>query len=238
MLLALALILSGCQGDVGPAGTSGSNGADGQDGTTGPQGPVGQTGTTGALISDPFKVTQFHGSANATEATRGLSNSANLCTTITAASVDATTGKLMVDFTVKSSGADKIPCTADDIAYTGVLPATSMTFRFAQLRPGDNTGDSTYWVNYVNVSKTATIGPGFATIPVTKMNQGSGERGDTAGGTWTDNGNGTYRYVTNKVLTDGITIADPPKAGTYAYDASLSHRVGIQIGRASCRERV
>lgn len=229
MVLALALILSGCQGDVGPAGSPGANGADGANGSAGPQGPTGQSGTTGALISDPFKVTQFHGRANATEATRGPNNSANLCTAITAASVDTTTGKLVVDFTVKSSGADKVPCTADDVAYTG-LPASIMTFRFAQLRPGDSTGDSTYWVNYVNVSKTATTGPGFATVPVTRMNQGSGETGSTTGGTWTDNGDGTYRYVTNAKLTDGITIADPPKAGTYPYDANLPHRVAIQMG--------
>lgn len=217
LLLALSLILSGCQGDAGPAGTPGADGTSGSSGTTGPQGPVGQTGSTGTLPSDPFAVANFHGAANTVEATRGPNNAVNPVTEITGASINSD-GKLVIDFKVTQSGA----------AFT-TLASSAITFRFAQLRNGDSAGDSTYWVNYVNTKARKKPGYGFANNTGLEMNQPTGEAGNTTGGTWTNNNDGTYRYVTNKKLTDGITISYPPKAGTYAYDATLPHRVATQM---------
>lgn len=217
LLLAAMPVLSGCSGDDGAAGAAGAPGQDGAQGEQGAPGPVGPAlGIT---------VTDRHGKINAVQATKGPNNPANLCTTITNASV-GTDGKLTVNFDVKSSGADLVPCTGDDMPYVG-LPASVVNVVMAQLRLGAIPEDSSYWVSYINNSRTKSAGVG-TTPDGTKMNQPAGET--ATAGTWTDNGNGSYRYVTSKVLTAGITIADPPKAGTYAYDANLTHRVAVQLG--------
>lgn len=210
----LTLILGGC------SGSDGSDGQPGPAGEPGQPGPAGSPGPQGLGI----KVSDRHGRAVALQATKGPNNPANLCTTITGASVNGD-GKLVVDFDVRSSGGDQIPCTADDMPYAG-LAANVVNVVVAQHRGAVN-GDAGYWVSYINNSRTKAAGVG--TTPAgTKMNQPAGEA--ATAGTWTELGNGSYRYVTAKVLTGGITIADPPKPGTYPYDPNLVHRVALQLG--------
>lgn len=219
-LLALFITaLSGCSGSDGATGATGATGAPGAPGTNGTNG----TNGLGIAVSD------VHGAAKSLEATRGPNNAANPWTTITAASVDAN-GKLVVDFKVTSDSAGTNP-------YTTAIPASSVRFSIAQLRPGDSTGDSTYWVNYVN-SAVASKGDPGQNPTSWKVNQ-PGQETATAG-TLTNNGNGTYHYVSAVTLTSGIDISanysasalaavGPPNGGVYAYNAANTHRVGIQL---------
>lgn len=130
---------------------------------------------------------------------------------------------------------------AGKTAYTTAVPASALRISIAQLRPGDSAGDSSYWVNYVNSSKTRTTandpktGKPFGTTAAGyKMNQ-PGQELATAG-TLTSTGSGAYRYVSNIALTNGIDISANntdvallPNGGKYAYNAALTHRVVIEV---------
>lgn len=261
LLLALSLILSGCQGEVGPAGTPGTNGTPGSTGATGASGSTGATGATGttALTSDPFQAGNFHGFSNSNLAkinntasvnngkaiVNGPNNPLNPCVTFTNASINGT-GNLVVDFEVKKTvGADRVCGTADDGTYTGsILDATiggsilTPSFIFAQLRPGDALNDPSYWVSYVNgtITKAAAYGD-MATG--TTANQPSSESHTNSNaarkGTLVDNANQTYTYTTKAVVTSDIVIPATMtnlKSGTFTYNNNVI-RVGIQMSGAN-----
>lgn len=236
LLLALTLILSGCQGDAGPAGTPGANGTTGVTGPQGGTGTAGSNGTTGGLPNDPFQVGNFHGfatsslakitditSANYTKAiVNGPNSSVNPCVKINTVTINGS-GNLVVDFEVKKTvGADRICGTADDGTYTGsILDATiggsilTPSFIFAQLRPGDSAGDASYWVNYVNGTVTKATGVGTTTAGTT-ANQPTSESHTNSvtarKGTLVDHASDatpqpqTYTYTTKAVVTDPIVI--------------------------------
>ena len=184
-----------------------------------------------------YKVLDVHGAANSDEAKIGPNNTANPWTTITAAAVDSN-GKLVVDFKVTTDSAGKN-------LFTTPIPATSLRFAVAQLRLGDNKGDSDYWVSYLNKSVVRTTaldpetGKPFGTTATGyKMNQPQEETGNT--GTLTTDCKGVYRYVTSVALSSGVDISANntdvsilPNGGKYSYNAALTHRAGIEIRPAS-----
>lgn len=89
------------------------------------------------------------------------------------------------------------------------LPAASLAFTMVQLTPGTN-GASSAWASYF---KSDDAGVPNATS--------STERADSASGEYTDNDDGTYTYTFANAL--------PNYTGAPVYDASKTHRVGIEI---------
>ena len=232
-LLALTLgLLAGCTDTGAPPSSTPSTVA------TSPVSSCVATSTPAATAAaSGITVTDVHGAAKSSEANTGPNNPANPWTTITAASVDAN-GKLVVDFKVTTDAAGKNP-------FTTPIPGSSLRMSIAQLRAGDNAGDSDYWVSYLNkaVTRTTALDPETGkpfgmTAAGYKMNQPQQETAST--GTLTTNCNGTYRYVSAVALTGGINISANntdvsllPNGGVYAYNAALTHRVAIEIRPAS-----
>ena len=89
------------------------------------------------------------------------------------------------------------------------LPASAMSFTLAQLSPGQNNGSSE-WQSYVTRSSNS--------IPNA---QATTESASTAGGTYEDNGDGTYTYTFAQALT--------AYAGGPVYSESKIHRIGVEI---------
>lgn len=109
------------------------------------------------------------------------------------------------------------------------LPASAIRFTVNKLVPGTN-GASSQWVSYINTSAAPTA----ATNPVASWGtvakrQATAEGATTAGGVYTDNGDGTYTYRFAKEL-GAYTAADNPGAGpAVAYDGAKTHRIGFEI---------
>jgi OmcA/MtrC family decaheme c-type cytochrome len=117
--------------------------------------------------------------------------------------VDMGTGQPTVSFKVTDDAG---------IAYAGVL-SSEVRFTFAKLVPGAN-GDSSAWQSYINRTETPTVGPG--TTPKTQATSDSG-------GTFTNNGDGTYTYR----FGANVTAVTTPIAVTYEQFAT--HRIGMQL---------
>jgi OmcA/MtrC family decaheme c-type cytochrome len=99
----------------------------------------------------------------------------------------------VVDFTIKT----KPDASIRDTGIPGLDPA-GFRFYMARLEPGAAAGDSSQWVSY--------YGPGF-------------DRDDVNdGGTFVDNGDGSYRYTFAKDIT-----AEP------GYNPAATHRLVIEI---------
>lgn len=105
------------------------------------------------------------------------------------------------------------------------LPAGSVGFVLARLEPAVN-GKSTTWRAITRRTEafpgSPAPQPASAVTGTGPANQGYTE--SAAAGQWVDNGDGTYRYTFARNLK---TDADIP------YDASLPHRVGLEIRLAS-----
>ncbi len=100
------------------------------------------------------------------------------------------------------------------------VAASSIRFTIAQLVPGAG-GDASYWQSYINTEATKEPGdPGPMPDGTTEV-QATYERANTTGGTFTDNGDGTYSYE----FSFDITSVDPP----VTYDPALTHRIAMQV---------
>ncbi|NNF15973.1 MAG: OmcA/MtrC family decaheme c-type cytochrome [Gammaproteobacteria bacterium] len=87
------------------------------------------------------------------------------------------------------------------------LPAANIRFVLAQLSPGTG-GASSAWQSYVSRSSNGVPNAQATTETATA-------------GTYTDNGDGTYQYTFANALT--------AYAGAPTYDASKTHRLGVEI---------
>lgn len=100
------------------------------------------------------------------------------------------------------------------------LTADKVRFVLARLEPAVN-GKSSTWRA---ITRRTEAFPGVNPTPPDRVtgtgptNQGDAER--ATAGTWVDNGDGSYRYTFSKSVNG---VADIP------YDASLAHRVGLEI---------
>ncbi len=100
------------------------------------------------------------------------------------------------------------------IAVTG-LPASSISFKLAQLRPGTD-GNASAWQSYINQLEQPGAGPGTeAKVQATTENG--------ANGALTDNNDGTYSY---SFAVDVTTVTDPIVVD---YIGTLTHRVSFEI---------
>ncbi|WP_207063606.1 OmcA/MtrC family decaheme c-type cytochrome [Motiliproteus sp. SC1-56] len=106
--------------------------------------------------------------------------------------------------------------------FVGLDP-NDIRFTVAQLQEATADGESTKWQSYINVVEEAPdpaddVGPGTV-----DQVQATFERA-SAGGTFTDNRDGTYSYT----LVTNLREVTAPVAVTF--DPSLTHRVGFQLG--------
>ncbi|UCH53080.1 MAG: OmcA/MtrC family decaheme c-type cytochrome [Pseudomonadota bacterium] len=100
------------------------------------------------------------------------------------------------------------------------LTLGDLRFTFAKLTPGSNGGPSA-WQSYINTTATGAVGtPGAGNTAI----QATREGGTTGAfvGTLVDNKDGTYSYT---FKTDVTNVTSPIAV---SYDATLTHRVGVQ----------
>jgi OmcA/MtrC family decaheme c-type cytochrome len=118
-------------------------------------------------------------------------------------------GTMTVSFKIYDSENPLIPI--------GSVSDSSIRFTVAQL---DANGD---WQSYINRTETKAVGDPGTTADGTTEVQATYEKADKAGGTFTDNGDGTYSYQ----FSFDITNVTTPVVVTY--DASLTHRIAMQL---------
>lgn len=112
-------------------------------------------------------------------------------------------GRPVVEFTVTDQ---------DGLRFIG-LEAGQPRFTIAKLVPGTD-GDSDHWQNYINRLEQPDVGPGTESkIQATTENNG----------TLQNHQDGTYTYT----FATNITTVTSPLA--VSYDATLTHRVGIEL---------
>ena len=142
---------------------------------------------------------------------------------ITGVTINGGTGAATITFKLFESENNLIP-------IAGVA-ANSIRFTIGKLVPGTG-GDPDDWQSYINRVETkgaadpGNTPDGTPTPAGTQKVQATAERASTSGGVFIDNGDGTYTYQ----LSFDITSVTNPLTGTpIAYDASLTHRVAMQL---------
>lgn len=125
-------------------------------------------------------------------------------------------GSPAVDFTVTNQDGTGVTVSTDDVN------AGSLRFTIVKLVPGSN-GDADNWRSYISTTETATPTAGPNGVAVLASAQQATAEARTSAGVLESLGNGKYRYT---FRTD---ITDPAQTGGVAYDASLTHRVAMQV---------
>jgi OmcA/MtrC family decaheme c-type cytochrome len=192
---------------VGVAGCGGS-GRSGSGGTVGPPGPTGPTGTGSAIA---------------------ISEADTVIVTINVASVDKTTLKPTVTFSLTNSEGKPLDG----------LKAANLRFTFAKVIPGVN-GVPSEWRSYI--SRVNSPDPAANPVPPatpaaeqkpteyatfeTTVATVSGTPCTSTGGVFKAFGGGQYQYTFSKGLTEYSGVS---------YDPSETQRVGMQVrGDATC----
>ncbi len=178
---------------------AGLAGCEGDTPGPGPAGPAGPPGGPGSPGSPSFP--------------RAVAGAQSITALVTAASVPED-GRPVVD----------VYLTDEQGRALGGLPAANISFVLARLEPAANDRSSAWRA----ITRRTDAFPGTpAPTPADRVtgtgptNQGYTESGTA--GSWTDNGNGTYRYrFARNLKTDGEIPFDP----------SLPHRVGLEIRTA------
>jgi OmcA/MtrC family decaheme c-type cytochrome len=132
---------------------------------------------------------------------------------ITGVAIDDGAGTVTIDFSLFDSDNNLVPLAGE--------AADNIRFNIAKLSPD---GDGILnWQNYINTTEVKAAGdPGSAPDGTTEI-QGTAERASTDGGTFTDNGDGTYEYV----MSIDINNITSPLAVTY--EPTRTHRVAMQV---------
>ena len=160
-------------------------------------------------------------------------------------------GQPVVNFTVKDAAGNSVVGLGNKSKGTSstsstVAGLTNIDFALAKLVPV--TGGPSKWVSY-NIVRPPTNAEATGTMPVNsscnaaKTWCGTYPATDTQG-TLVDNGDGTYQYTFLRDptqaativagLTDSVdTFAKKADLGDVSFDATLTHRLGIQIGGAA-----
>jgi OmcA/MtrC family decaheme c-type cytochrome len=200
----------GCPGvfpDLDGDGGTGEQGPPGEQGSPGDPGPAGEDGLG-------VEITNFHGTemllstGDYEEAGKFFATG-----TITSAMADVD-GTVTVDFTV------------EDDEENPIVGVTGVDFNIVKLVPAGGGESFNKWVPYIYRTQTVegSADGDWPNPDGTTAYQGYRE----SGGTFTDNGDGSYSYVfdtdTSSVTVDGTPIT---------YDRSLTHRVSIMMGGSS-----
>ena len=187
---------------AGCAGEDGGTGATGPTGNTGGSGGTGPTGPSGTLpLVDAS----------------GISSVKFLNAKVNSVSVPSD-GKPVISFVLTDESG---------VARKG-LAAGSARVVIARLYPGAN-GGSSQWRAYTTTKATAGTGewnnaPYSVPAAETAL-QATAEAMNASGGVFTDLGNGNYTYK----MAKAINAADPNDPTAPAYNAALTHRLGIEF---------
>lgn len=226
-------------------------GSDGAPGATGPAGPAGATGPAGPAGTNAVATVKVGTNATtpsmaAADAWKALAPQA----TITSVTINSAP---VVKFTVKDAAGNPLVGLGNksQSATATVAGLTNIAFTLAKLVPGTN-GAPSKWVSY-NVLKPVTVAQAAGTISAAD----SCNKTATAAATWcgtfpttdtqgtlVDNGDGSYQYTFYRdpkqvaALVAGLTdstdgLAKKADLGDLSFDATLTHRLGIQIGGAA-----
>jgi OmcA/MtrC family decaheme c-type cytochrome len=136
-------------------------------------------------------------------------------------------GTVTISFRLFESTNNLVPI---PVGPTEEVTTNDIRFTIAKLVPG--AGGVNDWQNYINQIETKEAGdPGNAadgtpTPDGTQKVQATAERASAAGGVFTDTGNGTYTY---QLSFDITAVTDPLTGNPIAYDATLTHRVAMQV---------
>ncbi len=181
-----------------------ADGVDGEDGVDGVDGVDG----LGIQIADRHGTDMLLSTGAFAEAGKFFATA-----TITSATADAG-GTATVDFTVED--ADGAP----------VIGVTGVDFNIVALAPAGGGESFNKWVPYIYRTQTVegSADGDWPNPDGTIAYQGYRE----SGGTFTDNGDGSYSYVFETNLSS-VTVDGTP----IAYDRSLTHRVNVMMGGSS-----
>ena len=223
--------LAGCGG-----GSDGSNGAPGATGATGPAGASGKDLTAMTSVGSNA-VTP---TADATAAWKALAPQATI-TGVTLASPP------VVKFTVKDAAGKPVVGLGNksQSSTATVAGLTNIAFTLAKLVPGTG-NEPSKWVSYLVVrpptvaEKTAVPATSSCNAATNATWCGTYPATDTQG-TLVDNGDGSYQYTFLRdpkeaaaivaSLTDSADgLSKKADMGDVSFDATLTHRLGIQIG--------
>ena len=230
---ALAGCGGGSDGATGPAGTSGPAGA------TGPAGPAGS----------PALVTLNVGSNAAVASAASAAAWQSLAPQITITGVTIASAPV-VSFTVKNAAGTPVIGLGNksQSATATVAGLTNLGFTLAKLVPGTN-NEPSKWVSY-NVVRPPTVAEKTATPATSSCNAASNATwcgtypATDSQGTLVDNGDGSYKYTFLRDPKQAATIAaslidstdglsKKADVGDVSFDATLTHRLGIQLGGAA-----
>lgn len=109
---------------------------------------------------------------------------------------------------------------SDDGAPLAGVEANNVRFTVAKLIPASSPSS---WQSYINRTETKEAGDPGTTPDNTVAYQANAELANTAGGIFTDNGDGTYSYMFSfnfRAVTDPVAVT---------YEPSLTHRVAMQV---------
>ena len=223
--------LSGCGG-----GSDGAAGPAGPAGATGPAGPAGTDAASGATV--PSNATAA--TADAAAAWAALAPQVAI-TGVTIASPP------VVKFTVTDAAGKPVVGLGNksQSATATVAGLTNVAFTLAKLVPGTS-GSPSKWVSYLVVrpptvaEKTATPATSSCDAATNATWCGTYPTTDTQG-TLVDNGDGSYVYTFYRDVKQAATIAasltdstdglaKKADLGDLSFDATATHRLGIQIG--------
>lgn len=220
----------------------------GSDGAAGPAGTAGAPGAPGAPGKDLVNVTKLPANsvaatADAAAAWKALAPQVAV-TSVTIASAP------VVKFTVKDAAGNPVVGLGNksQSATASVPVLTNIAFTLAKLVPANaTTGAPSKWVSY-NVLRPPTVAEKAGTVAATTSCDsttaptwcGTFPTTDTQG-TLVDNGDGSYQYTfyrdPKQVATLAAGLIDTANGlnkkadlGDLSYDATLTHRLGIQLG--------
>ncbi|MFA6310891.1 MAG: OmcA/MtrC family decaheme c-type cytochrome [Sterolibacterium sp.] len=232
-----AFLLQGCGGgDDGAAGPAGAAGA------------PGTPGTPGAPGKDLVNVTKVAAnSAAATAETAAAWKALAPQVTVTGVTIASAP---VVKFSVKDAAGNPVVGLGNksQSATASVAGLTNIGFTLAKLVPANaTTGAPSKWVSY-NVLRPPTVAEKAGTVAATTSCDsttaptwcGTFPTTDTQG-TLVDNGDGSYQYTFYRdpklVATLAAGLIDTANGlnkkadlGDLSYDATLTHRLGIQLG--------
>jgi OmcA/MtrC family decaheme c-type cytochrome len=146
---------------------------------------------------------------------------------ITDVTIDGGTGLVTISFSLFDSENNLVPI---PVGPGQELTTNSIRFTIAKLVTG--AGGVNDWQSYINDIETKEAGdPGNApdgtpTPDGTQEVQATAERASATDGVFTDLGNGNYTYQLSFDITN---VTDPLTGDPIVYDATLTHRVSMQV---------
>ncbi|MEI8162618.1 MAG: OmcA/MtrC family decaheme c-type cytochrome [Betaproteobacteria bacterium] len=241
LVAAIISTLAGCGGGGGSDGAPGATGATGATGAAATA--TGVTVPAGTALVSTSTAVAF--ASNATPASsESLAAWKALEPTIAVTSISIASPPV-VKFTVRdAAGKAVIGLGSKSQSSTATVAAlTNLGFTLAKLVPGTN-GAPSKWVSY-NVIRPLTVAEKAGTLATASCNADKTWCGTYPAldnqGTLVDNGDGSYQYtfyrdpkqaatIVASLIDSADGLSKKADLGDLTFDATLTHRLGIQIG--------